>query len=327
MEQIKIATFGCWNRKEKEDDKIPRDYVIEKLKENQDQYNHLVILGDNYYAKKEKITVNRVKIKKINHVQEDLEYGFELVENLNIEKKYLIIGNHDIEDTLTRNCIGLQTQVDKTDKFNVMFPFGSEIFELSGGIRIKYIFIDTTVYEIKANPSCYDNVLQKNASSIVTEQNKFIERELTDSSIEYFIIFAHEPLYSIKTKISEDDGKYFLSSFVHELTGLLMDNSVGKKIYYVCADVHMYQSGIITDESGHIIHQIVCGTGGAEKDSFVFDDRIFKKSGYSYCVNITKDSYGYVDLSIDSNGVNWKYINVLPDGQTIIYNKKYFVQY
>ena len=328
MEQIKIATFGCWNRKVEEDGKIPMTLVTDNIKSKETDYSDLVILGDNYYAKKTKIKVDGVKVTTIDYKQEDLEYGFELVENINIPNKYLIMGNHDIEDTIGKNCIGLQSQVNKTDKFNVMFPFNSKIIELVDGTKIKYIFIDTTIYSSKFSPSCYDSVLQKNVSTIIQEQNEFIVNELNDDSIKFFLIFGHEPLYSIKTKFSEEKQKYRISDAVLiELSELILNNSLGKNISYICADVHMYQSGTVSNNTGASVKQIVCGTGGADKDYFVIDEKTFTKDNLTYDINITKDSYGYVELIIDNNGVTHNYINVLMDSTTKVYNKKYYIQY
>ncbi len=328
MDQIKIAAFGCWNRKVNENGKIPMEYVIENIESKEQEFNHLVVLGDNYYGKKQKIEINGVQVKTVEHIQDDLEYGFNLIEKLKIPKKYLIMGNHDIEDTLDKECVGLQTQVNKVSKFNIMFPFYSKIITLSNGTKIKYIFIDTTVYSIKANPSCYDKVLNKNSKKIIQEQNKFIVDELSDSSIKYFIFFAHEPLYSLKTKIFvEDNLPHLVDDVLDDLAGIILSNSQGKNVFYVCADVHMYQSGTVTDKFNNSVKQIVCGTGGGEKDSFVLDDKIFNKNNFTYSVDITKDSYGYVEIVINSREVKHSYINVYPDGQVKRYNKKYLVQY
>ncbi len=328
MEHIKIATFGCWNRKVIEDGKIPMEYVIENIESREREFTHLVILGDNYYAEKKKIEIGGVKVKTTEYIPDDIEHGFKLIERLKIPKKYLIMGNHDIEDTLDKECVGLQYQVGKAGKFDVMFPFNSEIITLSDGTKIKYIFIDTTVYSIKADPSCYDSVIGKNSKKIIQEQNKFIIEELSDSSIKHFMIFAHEPLYSLKTKIFvEDNLPHLVDDVLDNLAEIILSNSKGKNVFYVCADVHMYQSGIITDKSGNSVKQIVCGTGGGQKDYFVLDDKIFKKNNLTYSVDMTKDSYGYVEFVLNSSEVKYTYINVHSDGKVKHYNKKYLIQY
>ncbi len=328
MEQIKIATFGCWNRKVKEDGKIPMEYVIDNIETREQDFSHLVVLGDNYYGEKKKIEIGGVQVKTTEYIPDDLAHGFKLIEKLKIPKKYLIMGNHDVADTLDKECVGLKTQVDKTDKFDVMFPFNSEIITLSDGTKVKYIFIDTTVYTIKADPSCYDSVIGKNSKKIIQEQNKFIVDELSDSSIKHFMIFAHEPLYSLKTKIFDEDKlPHLVDDVLDDLAQIILSNSKGKSVFYVCADVHMYQSGIVTDEFNNSVKQIVCGTGGGQKDNFVLDDKIFKKNNLTYSVDITKDSYGYVEFVVNSSEVKHTYINVHPDGKVKHYNKKYLVQY
>ena len=328
MDKIKIAAFGCWNRKVEEDDQIPMVRVMNDIKSREAEYTDLIILGDNYYAQKEKILIDGELVKKLYHKQEDLEYGFDLVENINIKNKYLIMGNHDIADTIKQDCIGLSTQCEKSGKFNVMFPFDFKIIELNDGTRIKYIFIDTTIYSIKGDQTCYDKVLGKTAQTIIQEQTQFIINQLNDPTIKFFLIFGHEPLYSIKTKLDEQNQKYYISdSILHELTELILNNSLDKNILYICADVHMYQSGIISNEAGNCVKQVVCCTGGAEQDHFVLGGNTFIKDRFRYDINITKDSYGYVEFVIDANDIKYKYVNILSDGTTKVYNKKYYIQY
>lgn len=238
------------------------------------------------------------------------------------------MGNHDIQDTIDKACVGLQSQVDKTDKFNVMFPFNSKIINLSDGTKIKYIFIDTTIYSVKTNPSCYDLVLEKNSREIILAQNKFIIDELADNSIKHFIVFAHEPLFSIATKVFvEDNLPHLVDDVLDDLASIILANSTGKNVTYVCADVHMYQSGVVLDKFGNSVRQIVCGTGGALKDSYVLDNKIFEKKNLVYLLDVTKESYGYVEIDVNPSKLAHSYVQVQPDGKTMLFNKKYLVQY
>ena len=112
-----------------------------------------------------------------------------------------------------------------------------------------------------------------------------------------------------------------------DLASIILSNSTGKNVTYVCADVHMYQSGIVSDNNGNTVRQIVCGTGGGQKDSFVLDDKTFVKNNLTYSVDITKDSYGYVDIELNSINLAHTYVQVQPTGSVNLFNKKYLIQY
>ena len=60
----------------------------------------------------------------------------------------------------------------------------------------------------------------------------------------------------------------------NELAELLLTSR--KTIYYICADVHMFQHGIIRGY-GHSLEQIVCGTGGADMDNFTLHMQTINK--------------------------------------------------
>ena len=342
IDNIKIVTFGCWNNVKIRAGRMPMVDVISNIKSKESTYTDLVLLGDNYYPQgktKKKIGDKEVKLIKYDCVE--YQTGFRLVEDLQIPNKYLIMGNHEIEDTLTNPdlpCVGLLEQM-RNPLFRVMFPFGSEIKSV-GTTTYKYIFIDTTVYSLDGKPNtCFDKMLGKSATEIKNEQNTFLARELADDSINHFIIFGHQPLISIKSKTDtfteEIKGK---SEILLELTNIIMNSR--KSIYYVCADVHMYQSGTIEDSSGHKITQIVCGTGGAEKDYYCQGERNITVDSYTFKIDNHVDSYGYVEMTLSSIGIDWVYKKVIQkikvdDSDVVIqtdievksFHRKYLINY
>jgi hypothetical protein len=334
---LKVATFGCWNRYKYEDGYIPMNMVMELLKANQTKYNDLIVLGDNYYGDKKKIKgADGKNIKFVDFNDDHFESGFKIIDDLAIRNKYLIMGNHDVEDTIDINCCGLHKQLNKN--FIVKFPFGSVVNQLSDGTKIKYLFIDTTIYSFdepeKQDENCYMKVLGSKPLTLMNDQRNFLVRHLeTSTDDDYiYVIYGHEPLFSIKTKIGDETRKIKnKSSVLTELTNLILSNCGNKKIYYVCADVHMYQSGIVFNDSGQSIKQIVCGTGGGEKDNFNYGNKIFKQSGFSYCVDSSHDAYGYVELNINASGLTHEYVKLILDEtdipKLVRYSKKYMINY
>lgn len=349
MTEHKIATFGCWNRNVEEDGILPMRMVTDYLKNVESNYSDLIILGDNYYANKQKITDPNtgLTIKKTDFIQKDFELGFDMIENINIKNKFLIMGNHDIEDTLLTNCQGLTLQKAKINKFNVMFPFGSHIVDVEG-TKYKYIFIDTTLYKLKdRDNNCFNMVERKHADEIICEQTRFLNRELSDPTIKIFLVFGHEPLISLKSKEKDDEKeedkkdkkdkkpeksaekkepklKKKFGLLNEDLMNLLFNSN--KDILYVCADVHMYQNGIVTNSKGQQIKQIVCGTGGGEKDHYLLQNEPLVIGNYTLNLTSYHDAYGYIEIILRPQEIYYHYINI-NKGRTNVYRRKYFIDY
>jgi hypothetical protein len=337
MTEHKLVAFGCWNNYKIVDNSIPMINVSCYLKKQsvENKYSDLIILGDNYYPKKSIIidpkTGNKIKYTKFEPTK--FQYGFKLIESLdNITNKFLIMGNHDVEDTLLDDCIGLRSQLDKTDKFIIPFPFGTHTVNVDD-IKFKYIFIDTNIYNLKdKSETCFEKVNGKNANNLFSDQNSFIIEELKDKTIKTFLIFGHEPLITLKTKIK--DGKKEVKNNIlnKDLLKILFDSK--KDIVYVCADVHMYQNSLIKNSDEQIIHQIVCGTGGADKDYYDSDEKKYKFGSeelseelYDFELLHFDDAYGYVEISLKKTGVNHTYIKVNKDSLYNKYRKTYYINY
>lgn len=329
--EIKLVAFGCWNQPKLLDDRIPYEDVTKYLKSVEKNYDEMVILGDNYYSDKNKVIINGVSVKKNIFVEDDFQNGFNSIQSLDIPVKYLIMGNHDIEDFILDDCINLSKQLENKN-FEVMFPFKSKP---AGKTGCKYIFVDTNLYNLNDDADhCFSKILGKTISELKCDQNKFIKEELQDDSFSHFIICGHEPLFSLKTKIDEFQNLKIKPDSKSELTNILFESK--KNITYICADVHMYQSGVIIDNTGFSIKQIVCGTGGGSKDFYCHSARnhYFKSCicdpklkcscpEYQFILENYMDSFGYVDITINSSGVKHKYVKVDKTIKAKEYNSKY----
>ena len=362
---VRLAIFGCWNNYTKGPPPISGfDYVSTYLTNHQAEYNELVILGDNYYPDKEpaldsagrEITIDGKKIKTAIYDRTELSLGFKALEKIRTPIKYLIMGNHDLEDTLLNKvepCIGLKDELSlsagkrikkiSSDKltehhndteshktyadtsrlglkkeFIIPFPYGSKDKQL-GSIKYKYIFVDTNAYSLQGSDNTCFKIIGKTALEVKNEQNSFITECVNDSTTNIFLVFGHNPLVSAKTT----DKKTIKSSAETELAKILLESH--KTIYYICADVHMFQHGTITGY-GHSLTQIVCGTGGADKDKFDSHIQVIEENGINYDLQRVAPSYGFVDMVLSDTGISWEYYKIKEDA-TKMYEMKYLIKY
>ena len=228
--------------------------------------------------KKTLIESKKSKLKvKLTNLQE-LKKGFECLQNINLEKK-LIMGNHDIEDSIDKNCSVLKTQL-KLPWYDVKFPFGYDMYYLYGNNKntynetILFIYLDTTLYspDINDSNSCYGSTLNKSITDLKQEQNNFIVNTLKITknkllNISNVVFFGHEPLFTFKEKKGINEPSINL-----ELLNILFDEKYSNlNFFWICADYHIYQNSTITSKSNpkQKISQWIFGTGGGELDNTV----------------------------------------------------------
>jgi len=179
--------------------------------------------------------------------------------------------------------------------------------------------IDTTFMDYIAEPlqpiDCYDRILNKSKDihNIYNTQKEqiidILKGNLTCSNI---IFIGHHPIIGLKSK--ETKTKIQKS---HGLIQLFTDIKTclnGKKIYYLCADIHMYQTGCVNIDN-LIINQYIVGTGGAHLDRYdgleisVECDKI--KYQIRHKIN---DKYGYlvVEINDTSDDVSFSFVDIEP---------------
>lgn len=336
MKNFNIAIFGCWNEGCKENS--GQKSVSNLIKSSESKYKFMVILGDNYYAKKKslfKIGKNEFKIKETN-IQE-LANGFKCLEDINLEKK-LIMGNHDVEESFDKSCSALKVQL-KLPWYDVKFPFGVDKYylyhdEITNTYEtILFIYLDTSLYDddLNDNNSCYQSSLDIQVNELKKKQKQFILSTLDEITkkiynINNVVFFAHEPLITFKNK----DGKNISSTNSQLLEILFEEKTKYKNIgfYWICADYHIYQNSIITDKSlppGQQITQWIFGTGGGKLDkpslSNSFEDdkykleilpnKVFNSAGEDISQQFDAfgvDKFGYGEISFDFCSITHKFI-------------------
>lgn len=344
---MKFIHFGCWNEfgysmgPSKENPELPQSgltYTIDQLNKyvNTNPTEFIIIAGDNFYPPKSK---DKNTIAEYNH--ELFLSGFNALPPI---PKYLIFGNHDIEDQLkinepihnnqfpnladitTTNCKILNLQQLYTSNkpdYNIF----NEVLHREYNTTL-IIMLDSHLLKLFNNTNqdlgCYrylfDEFLKSNPGSNI---NQLIDHQITSiirliqskPHIINYIFVAHHPIFTCKHKSDkENPGERKLKKESHvglvnfftnpELNNLLTN----KNITYLCADLHLYQFGIV-NIGPLTIKQYVVGTGGAHQDTYDFKGRLETPylnidgiPGYNYQVieNYNK-IYGFLVVDIESS--------------------------
>ena len=95
-----------------------------------------------------------------------------------------------------------------------------------------------------------------------------------------------------------------------------------KSIYYLCADVHLYQAGVVNIKGCCSINQYVVGTGGAKQD-IIPVQLYLTNSILEYTINPAGNiqSYGFITVTIDPT--NKVIVDFISSEMTGGYYKKY----
>jgi hypothetical protein len=275
--------FGCWNNGGCDETKNNGlTNVTRSLRSKTPEF--IVISGDNYYPPKETIEGKKRKY----FVENDFLSGFNcLPKNIPI---YMNYGNHDYETglimdngTKENNCeLIKRQQLYVSENPNIRLDLFRAI-EFS--VSTKVIMIDTTIYDNEEFDSCYEcyrGFVDSDDKTIIQtrvklEQSKFINNVTTEintnSSIQNVVIVGHHPLmgFKIKEKKGAEIIETLYSADLIEFIYNKIFNQINNpniKYYYLCADLHQYQSGNVSINDKMTIKQYIVGTGGAKLDKY-----------------------------------------------------------
>lgn len=333
--------FGCWNNlniKNKDGKLKPLgclNKVIDKLNKYllENEVNFITIAGDNYYPEKKKIEEIKKKIIK----PDLLNKGFNLLpKSLPI---YMILGNHDLETNLkidnpklfinslenpepVRSCSILtnETNIIK-DLPNISYNFFKEKMIDSNTL---ILMIDSDIYSVDAIKylPCYSIFLEREFRSV--EEIQRYQSELILQSINQYnateniknlIIIGHQPITGIKFK---DEVKQPPLNDIPYFKPILMEiyNLLGEEIkyFYLCADLHVYQKGIVKlKKEGKVmtIQQYIVGTGGTELDEETPNIK-FKVTGENMDYEMVEciAECGFLDCKLEDGKMNFKFISI-----------------
>jgi hypothetical protein len=211
------------------------------------------------------------------------------------------------------------------------------------------IMLDTTiytfkekkrVYEKKINETCYQhlfNNVDRNYTIrelMIYQETKIREAIDANKECKNIIFIGHHPFAHMVNKYRIIKGKKErLNIFEHNSKMVKFFNNIyeilkSKKIYYLCADTHLYQQSTFTINPSAsneiIIHQYIVGTGGADQDELpVYDDKKDKKKPenhttidgikISYDIIYNKKTFGFITVNIqDDDIIDIKYHDTEP---------------
>jgi predicted phosphodiesterase len=356
---MKFIHFGCWNEfgykmgPSTENPGLPHSaltYTIDQLNKyvNKNKTDFLIIAGDNFYPSKTKDNKEELESKKIkNKVKTVVDYNHDLFisgfEALPKIPKYLIFGNHDIEDqiklnkpinnflfpnlndTTTTNCKILNLQQFYTSNKPEYTVFNEVLYRQYNSTLI--IMLDSNLLNLYGNSQqdlgCYkylfDNFIKSNPGTTIDQLIKhqidtILKLINSKSYITNYIFVGHHPIFTYKHK-DGDNGERKLKTESHfGLLGFFSNHDLikllsGKNITYLCADLHLFQFGIV-NIGPLTIKQYVVGTGGAHQDTYDFKEsseqlytNIDQIPGYNYRVieNYNK-IYGFLVVDIQTIG-------------------------
>jgi hypothetical protein len=279
----KFINFGCWNKYGCVESSAFRKIKTEASKLN--DIDFIIVNGDNYYQDKKN------GIKTVN--SSDLLNGLNCLNQITDNEIYMLLGNHDLEitdnkcETLSFEkafADGVNSQA-KRNKFQL--PDNLTMFKEIDNTLI--IMINSNIYADE-NPSCLnviqndnliiDKSIEEQLEFLKQRQYKIIKDYLSNNKYKNIIVCAHHPLIGFKNQIVKNElsnGKMKtkvkggLDIYNVALYELFLDllSLHAENFYYLCADIHNYQQGIVTihnlDKTINI-KQYIVGTGGTDLD-------------------------------------------------------------
>ena len=182
--------------------------------------------------------------------------------------------------------------------------------------------IDTNLYDMNEGSKeliCYNQIYSSNLSlnEIIGIQNRqvfeIIQSELKDN-IKNVVLTGHHPI--ISSKIKKNKFKTIPINNIEPFIELfkIIPNEIKK--YYLCADTHLYQEGIIEFED-QTIYQYICGTGGAEKNNTIpipinnqpgiINNIQIKNINFNYFIKKSQKVNGYLEVDCGNDNLEFNF--------------------
>jgi hypothetical protein len=348
---MKFIHYGCWNNIDCKYNY--RDIVIEYIKKFENNYEFLIISGDNWYTNKyDDDDLRSYKMYFTNVLRSGLIKLYALNKDCHI-----ILGNHDedVDDDyskLKEDCmLNIEEYNIRLINNNLLLPATISLEELQNQKYIRYLMQESIKYTKSSHLSDHKLILHKckeeidyiyandiliiftNTNILSGESFEYIYAyintmlEILENHhriAKHIFIVGHEPITSLKwkknqyspTKLQNDKDvfKYFVDSIKKY------------KPVYLCADTHNFQFSSIDNS----IYQIVTGTGGASEDHLQdTDDNVIEYRVLVYNVKgHYHNSYGYSVIETIENGIIVTYKHIIDNNnQAVSREYKYTLQY
>lgn len=292
----------------------PLNQVIDLIIENEvKNYEFGIIAGDNTYSKSQTVVIGsppeHKKIKHRTHYSQIINNGIQCIRKINQDRPIeisAVLGNHDIEENLTGECVALSKQLEN--------HFIENNFYTKTHKNSFFIFIDTNIFPLVLSdetkiilPKCY-SAAPTNFITTRTEVERFFTNcvaECTEKKFDHIFIIGHEPMITIKKK------KGICAPKPHQLLKIMIHHFLrfNATINYLCADTHNYQYAVI-DCPRHPITHVISGTGGAELDAVDIVRYNGSTNDMNYQIREIDVRYGYTEISIDGKSIQYNFIPV-----------------
>lgn len=317
---FRLITFGCWGVYCQEGEHVLVKYKDGKFRQekvvrgqqnvvsflstivSQNNVKDLIFAGDNVYqyaVKEEDVKdyihdkqqlINEGKDPKIFDMDKQIHEGFvNCFRNVNIDRYFLTIGNHDVE-----NCEIQQKQLSYTGwkfpslYYKTMWRYGNHL--------VNALFIDTNMFDegqLQCDKTPYTDEMR-------FRQAQWMHQSLVPNA--WNIIIGHIPIlangHKQKRPVVHNRQLYDLISSV-----VKHGKEINARVYlYICADEHNQQ--FIYDRELDI-GLVIAGSGGTDLDALyghVIDGTKYMKSTFGFVMLEFSDEMKIIFYSsIDKN--------------------------
>ena len=147
-----------------------------------------------------------------------------------------------------------------------------------------------------------------------------------DGEIKNLIIIGHHPIIGLKLKKSKNKTVEDIINFDDVLKEIYESLKESVNYFYLCADIHLYQSGSISlkinEESNMKIQQYIVGTGGTNLDKCPIDNEI-ENERLTYIMRECKEICGFLECNTNNDIPEFIFYEVaFEGGKKIRKNKK-----
>ena len=275
------------------------------------------------------------------------------------QKIYMLMGNHDLQyekklylydeskngkGEKADKCKIISTQMKRSFKnhFNydhnhyldpdhptlILFVNSSMYTDASKDLFLCMKIYRPEIYERAENIRAIIDIDEQNINNVLDGLNK--------EGIKNILICGHEPIVSLKIKKGipleiELKDKLEETPVEERYRGIHFFHNIYSQFpsaekYYLCADVHNYQEGIIEfkDEERTKVTQYVVGTGGTELDMYNYDEDYLNQDvefstgtlDFSFRLEKYKLEFGYLNCRKEGTGLNFIFDSVVykPEG-------------
>ena len=314
-----------------------------------------IVAGDNYYPQSSQTGKKIFNQEDFNSgmscVKELMTKTekpvFMLMGNHDLQYEMALYAHDESPESLDK-C----TLIDNQVRYSKDFNFNSNGFMIAD-TKTLCLFINSVLYTEKKS-DVYDCVKKyreeeyrgyESIEEITAHEEKKL-KELVESSgeIKNIVVCAHDPIITrrrkvksrdeIETKFKKKKGRMPTEKEIGEklfqdirkplltegikFLNKLYDMVPGAKKYYLCADTHQYQYGIVKLGTNEI-HQYVVGTGGTKCDmDDIPNDETEVRVGtdpeliVSLQIKETIRSFGYLNCKPEAENLKCQFIEVAP---------------